>query len=272
MIELKPRCAGCGTGNAIDAVFCIECGIKFTREEINDNELEFHGDGRGFYTGKNDEFVRYENEEGIVHILKRDKNGKLRTPDNELFELDTNERKACSHMNTIQKIQCECVSCLSCDKRLETCLKHVLKFDYGIQTKKKNSLDHLRDDKGKFVVKDKRLDFRSMQIPDWEFGKTKQVKETFKKDFEKWKNNPYYIPLSPITGTDVRKGVPPQKPKQNLDTRFKWGVSGKDASRKRPKKQNPKEYITIKKNYNSKILWLFPITIWSIFIYFSLFY
>ena len=331
MQSLKPRCEGCGTSNALDAVFCQECGVGLNIEEISDMDIMAGSD---------------------APYMKSLKQG------------------SCTHRTTIQKIQCECVICLSCDKRLETCLKHVLKFDYGIQTKKKNSLDHLRDINGKFVVKDergnfipatksqinagkqaekikksldylrikspkpvlkdKKLDFRSNQIPDWEFRphikntfivendediakhgridgrnvlkiKAKNIEEAMKQadwnnlppiptetmkppfgeiikmpdaspeqmrqfmqaykgEMEKAAKDPNYVPLiatnkdieivpiSPITITDVRKGI-----------------------RERPKKQNPKEYITIRKNYNSKLLWLFPITIWGLFIY-SLFY
>ncbi len=309
MIELKPRCEGCGTPNTIDAIFCQECGVGLNVEHNDDMSIP-----------------------------------------NEPFEEIT-----------------------------------IRKGLDGRQTKKKNSLDHLRDKGGKFIVKDKRLDFRSMEIPDWEFPRN-QVKKTLKEEIEDldWKvpimdgkveftpltdppqkggiiktpnarpeeirhfveaykiemekaaKDPHYVPLlatnkdiefvpftttsnltpqppySAIIGTDVRKGITPLREKSSgLDRpvpirhiRKPWGAGKCDCdgitsicdefrakqkpilpdydmaehyikSRKRPKKQNPKEYITIKKSYNSKLLWLFliifPITIWSVIIYLSIF-
>ena len=163
MQSLKPRCEGCGTSNALDAVFCQECGVGLNIENesvpITDIEVpvEYH-ELRGSLQRKN------RNSDGKFIIKDNDDNS------NVLFELDTNKRKLCSHMTTIQNVQCECVRCISCDTRTETCHEHIPHFDYGIQTKKKNSLDHLRDINGKFIVKDERLDFRSNQLADWYFN------------------------------------------------------------------------------------------------------
>ncbi len=276
MIELKPRCAGCGTGNAIDALFCQECGIglNIENESVSITDIETP--------------VEYHEMRGSLQWNKRDKDGK--------------------------------------------------------KTKKKNSLDYLRETlspKTPFPV-DKRLDFRSMEIPDWEFGKPiitqkvpiitqieqaqtwpdKMVAKTSGLDRpfpsrhvrKPWgggkcdcdgiksicdmsiPNEPFEsitirkkgdckhqkiyryqhcecarcigcdkifetcskhtsnikkqekAPYSAIIGTDVRKGI---------------------KGRKRPKKQDPTEYITIKKDYNSKfkyvlLMGLFVISIYTI--------
>lgn len=300
MIELKPRCAGCGTGNAIDAIFCQECGVGLSIETETASIAEIEA------------------------------------------PMASDQQENCIHRTTIQNIQCECVRCLGCDTRTETCHKHTPHFDYGLQTKKKDPLDHLRETlspKTPFP-EDKRLDFRSMQIPDWEFGKeikektkdlnwkvpimgggiikmpdaspeqTRHFMEAYKGEMEKAAKDPNYIPLIatnkdieiiPFTTTsnltpqppysevierDVRKGIPESTqsiinqieqaqtwgdkpdiatrrgPKPNKE--FKWGVSGKDASRPYVKDD------LVKKDY-TRFLWLFPIIIWSVFIYLSIF-
>ena len=257
MQSLKPRCEGCGTANALDAVFCQECGV-------------------GLNIDQSEETIPFETDGNFV-IKDSDDNSTM------LFESTSLEEAR---------------------KRVANAYGISNQFDYGIQTKKNNSLDHLRDDKGKFVVKDKRLDFRSNQIPDWEFPKkqfivendediakhgriegrnvlkikAKNIEEAMEK--ADWKvpilsttsNITPQPPYSEVIERDVRKGILEIGKDTTIEIHNFPKISEKNESRKRPEKQNPKEYITIRKNYNSKFLWLFPITIWSLFTYFSLFY
>ncbi len=377
MQTLKPECGACGNNNPLDSDYCLECGIRLTHKETLAEGMEL--------------FLDDLPKETVSIVNKY-----------------TGISYKCEHKTTIGNLQCECVRCINCDKRTETCFKHSPKFDYTLQTHKKNSLDHLREiieeEKNTPFPIDKKLDFRSMQIPDWHLegectiedcitplehdgykkGQDrghmieKQVEETFKEGFEKcdykdclnkephgkWHipiisqppysaitgtdvrrgginneqglrlNRPIPIrhvggrkrkcdcdgikftcdefrrkkalekldntvgarPYSPITKRDVRKGIgkpdiktqieqaqtwpdkmiaktyiPLQKPEPRQisildigeDTSIKLG----STPRKRPKKQNPTEYITIRKNFNSKLLWLIPITIWSLWIY-----
>ena len=218
MIELKPRCAGCGTGNAIDADYCMECGIKFIREKNNENSLDNVFGISAVFRDDNDMSIpnepfeeitirkgldgRYEDEKSLPKLQPTTyedigfeyNNGKYEIFDGNdnnkiLFESsnleETKERleiimksmnvepiSKCDHtLSLVANHHCECVRCIKCGKRTETCFKHIPKFDYALQTKKKNSLDHLKESlspKTPFPV-DKRLDFRSNQIADYHF-------------------------------------------------------------------------------------------------------
>ncbi len=191
MIELKPRCAGCGTGNAIDAEYCIECGIKIT----NGESTHFF-DENGILLSDVDtttleeveaplasEDIGFEYNNGKYEIFDGNDNNKILFESSNLEEakerleiimksMNVEPISKCDHtLNLVANLHCECVKCMKCDKRTETCFKHTPKFDYALQTKKKNSLDHLKESlspKTPFPV-DKRLDFRSNQLADWYF-------------------------------------------------------------------------------------------------------
>ena len=164
MQSLKPRCEGCGTPNAIDAIFCQECGVGLNIEIETASIAEIEA----------------------PMAYHEDRQGK------------------CTHRTTVQNGQCECVRCIGCDKRTETCHKHTPKFDYGLQTKKENPLDHLRETLSSktptpFPI-DKKLDFRSRQIPDWELPKRTQTIINQIEQAQTWPDK------------FVAKTTPPQKP------------------------------------------------------------
>ena len=141
MQTLKPECGACGTNNPLDSDYCLECGIRLTHKETLAEGMELFLDD-----------LSYENGQDRSHRV---------------------EKGDCKHQTTVSNSQCECARCINCDTRTETCHKHTPHFDYTLQTHKKNSLDHLREiieeEKNTPFPIDKKLDFRSMQIPDWKF-------------------------------------------------------------------------------------------------------
>lgn len=166
MQNLKPLCEACGTPNPMDSEYCLECGIKFkNNEEINFDENGMRRDVDGKFIIKD--------EADNTTVLFEETNERVKTI-MKAMNIDPNNK--CTHKTVVNNHQCECVRCIDCDTRTETCFEHTPKFDYGLQTKKKNSLDHLKETlspKTPFP-EDKRLDFRSYQIPNWEFPKPKK--------------------------------------------------------------------------------------------------
>lgn len=96
MIELKPRCAGCGTANAIDAIFCQECGCGL-------NPLDFETDDRGFYIGKNDDHRIYDGSYDDIGFQWN--NGKYEISDvnNKILFKNANIEEAREQLRTIKK-------------------------------------------------------------------------------------------------------------------------------------------------------------------------
>ena len=334
MQSLKPRCAGCGTGNAIDADYCMECGIKFIREKNNENSLDNVFGISAVFRDDNDMSIpnepfeeitirkgldgRYEDEKSLPKLQPT-------TYEDIGFEYN-NGKYEIFDGNDNNKILFESSNLEEAKERLEIIMKsmniqpnnqkepndrdfpyHVVRNERGkfipasqeqidnLKHAKKitNTLDYLRIEPNKPILKDKRLDFRSMEIPDWEFGKSiitqkvpiitqieqaqtwpdKMVAKTsgldrpfpvrhvrkpwgggkcdcdgIKSICDEFRAKQEKAPYSAIIGTDVRKGI---------------------GGRKRPKKQNPTEYITIKKDYNSKfkyvlLMGLFVISIYTI--------
>ncbi len=269
MQTLKPLCEACGTANAIDSDYCQECGIRFIREKTEDD-------------------VWYD-------------------PTSNVLNIQTDVDKAiCKHTAIVSTHQCECARCINCDEEIEKCELHntteqvetIMKAmgDYSLQTKKRNSLDHLRNEPTKYFVKeelrpwqketsldhlketlspqtpfpkDKRLDFEANQIPDWEFPK--EVEKTFKEEFQKWIKDPHYIPI-------INSKKPPEKIepiRDHIITKQKSSITRRDVQKginpKKPKIEFVKDDEIKPHNFSENLLWLIPISLWSLFIYLSLY-